>query len=94
MRLSKRSLSVLLPLIAGLLLPARALPQEYWLVIGSYRQGPGGKPVVSGITSPSLYSIPMQSLEQCQHAGRKITRDIYTPVWNFDNRWTCINNGL
>ena len=31
---------------------------NYWLVIGTYRQGPGGRPVVSGITSPSLHSIP------------------------------------
>ena len=38
---------------------------NYWLIIGTYRQGPGGRPEVSGITSPSLHSIPMKSLEAC-----------------------------
>ena len=33
---------------------------NYWLVIGTYRQGPGRRPEVSGITSPSLHSIPMK----------------------------------
>ena len=33
---------------------------NYWLVIGTYRQGPGARPEVSGITSPSLHSIPMK----------------------------------
>ncbi len=64
---------------------------SYWLVIGSYRQGPGARPEVSGITSPSLYSIPMKSLELCEAAGKKITNDIYKPVWQLDNKWTCIN---
>ena len=73
------SLSV--PLLAG---------DGYWLVIGSYRQGPGGRPEVSGITSPSIYSIPMQTLQQCQAAGKKISQTIYKPVWQFDNRWTCV----
>ena len=36
-----------------------AAKADYWLVIGTYRQGPGGRPEVSGITSPSLYAIPM-----------------------------------
>ena len=65
----------------------------YWLVLGSYRQGPGGKPVVSGITSPSLSAIPMETLEQCELAGKKIFNDIYKPVWQFDNRWTCVSGG-
>ena len=69
-------------------LPAYA--QRYWLVIGSYRQGPGAKPAVSGITSPSLHAIPMATLELCNKAGKKISSEIYKPVWNFDNRWTCI----
>ena len=38
---------------------------NYWLIIGTYRQGPGGRPEVSGITSPSLYSIPMRDLDTC-----------------------------
>ena len=66
---------------------------DYWLVIGTYRQGPGSRPEVSGITSPSLHSIPMQDLETCEKAGIKITTEIYKPVWQFDSRWTCIYNG-
>ena len=42
------------PIIAG----------GYWLVIGSFRQGPGVRPEVSGITSPSVYAIPMESMEK------------------------------
>ena len=66
---------------------------QYWLVIGSYRQGPGGKPRVSGITSPSLFAIPMGSKEICESAGSKISKEIYVPVWQFDNKWTCIYSG-
>ena len=66
---------------------------SYWLVIGSYRQGPGSRPQVSGITSPTIYAIPMNSLEACEKAGKKISNDIYKPVWMLDNRWTCINEG-
>ena len=36
---------------------------NYWLVVGTYRQGPGGRPEVSGITSPSLHSIPMDEMD-------------------------------
>ena len=67
---------------------------NYWLVIGTYRQGPGGRPEVSGITSPSLHSIPMKDLETCKKAGNKINDEIYTPVWQFDNKWTCIYDGI
>ena len=66
---------------------------NYWLVIGTYRQGPGGRPEVSGITSPSLHTIPMKDLETCKKAGNKISKDIYIPVWQFDNKWTCIYSG-
>ena len=66
---------------------------SYWLVIGTYRQGPGGRPEVSGITSPSIYSLPMKDLETCKIAGRKITDDIYKPVWQFDSKWTCVYGG-
>ena len=38
-----------------------AVKANYWLVIGTYRQGPGGRPEVSGITSPSLHTIPTVS---------------------------------
>ena len=36
---------------------------NYWLIIGTYRQGPGGRPEVSGITSLSLDSITMKNLD-------------------------------
>ena len=67
---------------------------DYWLVIGTYRQGPGGRPEVSGITSPSLHSIPMKDLETCKKAGEQITNEIYIPVWQFDSKWTCIESGI
>ena len=67
---------------------------NYWLVIGTYRQGPGGRPAVSGITSPSLHSIPMEDIETCEAAGNKISKEIYKPVWQFDNKWTCIYSGI
>ena len=66
---------------------------DYWLVIGTYRQGPGGRAEVSGITSPSLHSIPMKDKETCELAGNKITNEIYKPVWQFDSKWTCIFSG-
>ena len=67
--------------------------EAYWLVIGTYRQGPGGRPEVSGITSPSVYAIPMLSLQQCKKAGKQISEQIYKPVWQFDSRWTCVSGG-
>ena len=66
---------------------------DYWLVIGSYRQGPGSKPHVSGITSPTLFAIPMDTKTLCMAAGKKIEDEIYKPVWQFDNKWTCIFSG-
>ena len=69
------------------------LRADYWLVIGTYRQGPGGRPEVSGITSPSLHSIPMKDLSTCNNAGEKITNEIYKPVWQFDSKWTCVFDG-
>ncbi len=66
---------------------------SYWLIVGSYRQGPGSRPEVSGITSPSLYGIPMKTRELCEKAGDKITNEIYKPVWQLDNKWTCIYSG-
>ena len=71
-----------------------AVKANYWLVIGTYRQGPGGRPEVSGITSPTLHSIPMRDIETCEKAGNKITKKIYKPVWQFDNKWTCIYGGI
>ena len=46
---------------------------NYWLIIGTYRQGPGGRPEVSGITSPTLHSIPMKALDTYNKTGKKIT---------------------
>ena len=66
---------------------------NYWLVIGTYRQGPGSRPEVSGITSPSLQAIRMKDLETCKEAGYKISNEIYKPVWQFDNKWTCVFSG-
>ena len=71
---------------------AEEVKADYWLVIGSYRQGPGTKPQVSGITSPSLFAIPIGSKKMCMEAGKKIENEIYKPVWQFDSRWTCIEN--
>ena len=70
-----------------------SIKANYWLIIGTYRQGPGSRPEVSGITSPSLHSIPMKDLETCNKAGEKITNEIYKPVWQFDSRWTCVFKG-
>ena len=72
---------------------AESAKANYWLIIGTYRQGPGGRPEVSGITSPSLHSIPMKDLDTCNKAGEKITTEIYKPVWQFDSKWTCVFTG-
>ena len=66
---------------------------NYWLVIGTYRQGPGRRPEVSGITSPTLHSIPMETLDNCKKAGEIITKEIYKPVWQFDSKWSCVFSG-
>ena len=71
-----------------------AAKANYSLVFGTYRQGPGGRPEVSGITSPSLHSIPMNDKETCEKAGMKITNLIYKPVRQFDSKWTCIYTGI
>ena len=83
------SLIIVLTSLIGLQAKAKA---DYWLVIGSYRQGPGSKPQVSGITSPSLFAIPIKTKEMCIEAGEKIEKEIYNPVWQFDSKWTCIKN--
>ena len=79
--------------IFSLLLFSDSAKSDYWLVIGTYRQGPGGRPEVSGITSPSLHSIPMSDLDTCKKAGLQITNQIYKPVWQFDSKWTCVFSG-
>ena len=90
--MKKKSISILLFLFSILFYPI-SLRADYWLVIGTYRQGPGGRPEVSGLTSPSLHSIPMKNLDSCKKAGEKITNEIYKPVWQFDSKWTCILSG-
>ena len=85
---------VKLLIFLSLLIFTEDVKANYWLVIGTYRQGPGGRPEVSGITSPSLYAIPMKDIETCKNAGDKISEKIYKPVWQFDNRWTCIYSGI
>ncbi len=72
---------------------SNSVKANYWLIIGTYRQGPGGRPEVSGITSPSLHSIPMKDLDTCKKAGEKIASEIYKPVWQFDSKWTCVFSG-
>ena len=72
---------------------SNSLMANYWLVIGTYRQGPGRRPEVSGITSPTLHSIKMENLEACKKAGDKITKEIYKPVWQFDSKWICVSSG-
>tara|TARA_Y100001968_G_C19298542_1_gene687847 strand:- start:648 stop:929 length:282 start_codon:yes stop_codon:yes gene_type:complete len=81
--------SLIIVLTSSLSFQAKA-KADYWLVIGSYRQGPGAKPQVSGITSPSLFAIPIETKKMCIEAGKKIENDIYKPVWQFDGKWTCI----
>ena len=85
------SLIIVLSSIVGFQAKAKA-KANFWLVIGSYRQGPGSKPEVSGITSPSLIAIPMGTERMCLEAGKKIEDEIYKPVWQFDSKWTCIEN--
>ena len=83
------SLIIVLTSLLGFQSKAKA---DYWLVIGSYRQGPGSKPEVSGITSPSLLAIPIGTEKMCMDAGKKIENEIYKPVRQFDSKWTCIEN--
>ena len=90
--MKNKSISLLLFLFSTFLV-SDFVEAKYWLIIGTYRQGPGSRPEVSGITSPSLYSIPMQDLDTCNKAGEKITKEIYKPVWQFDSKWTCVFSG-
>ena len=92
MKMKKRSFLIIILLFSQFFF-YDSIKANYWLVIGTYRQGPGGRPEVSGITSPSLHSIPMKNLDTCKKAGNKITNDIYKPVWQFDSRWTCVLSG-
>ena len=88
----KKNSSLILFFLFSLIFSSSA-KAKYWLIIGTYRQGPGRRPEVSGITSPSLHSIPMRDIDTCIKAGEKITNEIYKPVWQFDSRWTCVFSG-
>ncbi len=90
--MKKNPILILLSLCSLIILSDSA-KADYLLIIGTYRQGPGGRPEVSGITSPSLHSIPMKDLDTCEKAGKKITDEIYKPVWQFDSKWTCVFSG-
>ena len=52
--MKNKSISLLLFLFSTFLV-SDFVEAKYWLIIGTYRQGPGSRPEVSGITSPSLY---------------------------------------
>ena len=90
--MKKKSFLILLFLFSSILF-SDSLKANYWLIIGTYRQGPGGRPEVSGITSPSLHAIPMKDFDTCNRAGNKIADEIYKPVWQFDSKWTCVYSG-
>ena len=89
----KKNSSFILIILSFLSFFSPPVKSDYWLIIGTYRQGPGGRPEVSGITSPSLHSIPMKDYETCNKAGEKISNEIYKPVWQFDSKWTCVFSG-
>tara|TARA_Y100001968_G_scaffold315854_1_gene342944 strand:- start:328 stop:609 length:282 start_codon:yes stop_codon:yes gene_type:complete len=90
--MSRRIILSLIVVITSLFSLQAKANASYWLVIGSYRQGPGAKPQVSGITSPTLFAIPIETEKMCMEAGKKIENEIYKPVWQFDGKWTCIKN--
>ena len=92
--MGKRIVFSLIIVLTSLISVQTKVIADYWLVIGSYRQGPGGKPQVSGITSPLLFAIQIGSKKLCMEAGKKIEDDIYKPVWQFDSKWTCIENQI
>ena len=90
--MKKKSISILF-IFLFLLSFSESVKANYRLIIGTYRQGPGGRPEVSGITSPSLHSIQMKDLNTCRKAGEQIAKEIYRPVWQFDSKWTCVFTG-
>ena len=90
----KKSFPFKLISLAFLMFIPNVVNANYVLVIGTYRQGPGSRAEVSGITSPSLYAIPMKDLKACEEAGEQIMNDIYKPVWQFDGKWTCVYSGV
>ena len=63
--MKKNSISILFFLFSMIFSGSAKAEYDYLLIIGTYRQGPGRRPEVSGITSPSLHSIPMKDLDAC-----------------------------
>ena len=84
----KKKFTPILFFLFSLFFFSDSVKANYWLVIGTYRQGPGSRPEVSGITSPSLHSIPMKDLDTCKKAGEQISKEIYKQSGNL------IVNGL
>ena len=72
--------------------PAAVSASTAYLVLGSYKQPNGtGKPQIAPYSSPSISSIPFETMEQCEQAGQQINEIIFKPIWYFDGRWTCVN---
>ena len=69
--MKKNPILILLSL-CSLIIVSDYAKADYLLIIGTYRQGPGGRPEVSGITSPSLHSIPMKDLDTCEKQEKKL----------------------
>ena len=63
------------------------------MIIATCRHGSGSRSVVSCKSRLSLYSNPIDDLESCNKAGKKIEKKIYNPVSQFDSKWTCDFNG-
>ena len=55
--------SILILFFLCSLIYSESAKARYWLIIGTYRQGPGRRPEVSLIKSPSLHSNTMRNLE-------------------------------
>ena len=74
------------------LAPSAASAATVYLVLGTYRQtNNGSKPVIADYSSPTVHSIPFETMEQCEAAGQQIHDSLYKPIWFFDGRWTCVN---
>ena len=76
----KKKFTFILLLFFSLFFLSDTVRAKYWLIIGTYRQGPAGRPEVSGITSPSLHSIPMRNFDTWSNAVKKINNEIYKSV--------------
>ena len=74
------------------LAPAAASAATVYLVLGSYKQADRvDKPRIAAYSSPSVQTIPFDTMEECEAAGQQIHEILYKPIWYFDGRWTCVN---